>query len=163
MMKYPKLKCEDKLNIVVCAMTLKKMKSMHKTGLSYSDIALSLKIPYHIILYHISPSQTSTEAREIKRKYLRKYQKRRYNTDPEFRRKMLDSISKSHARRRKDSNYKKWEQQTTKRNFKNWKEKQRKIHPNWSSVCLIGSHVTTNHKSKCLNAYKKCKCPCHKT
>jgi len=42
-MKYPKLKCEERKNTVVCSRDIKKMKKLRKSGLSYKQIGESLK------------------------------------------------------------------------------------------------------------------------
>lgn len=161
MMNYPKLKCEDKQNTTVCSLTLKKMKELRKTGMTYTKIARELKVSSGSVFYHISPSQNNPESKEAQRDKSRKYNTLRYKTDPVFRRKMLDSIIKSHAMRRKDPNYKKWEQAISKRNFKTWSENRQKLHPTWSVTCVIGSHEITSHTSRCKNKAGNCKCPCH--
>jgi len=162
-MKYPKLKCEDKKNTTVCSVDIKKMKELRKKGYAYSHIARVLKITNSAVAYHISPTQNSQEYLEKRRKYSREYQKERYTNDPEFRRKMLDSINKHHREKyATDPKFKKWTNQASSKRFPIWKKKQQLLHPNWSSNCQIGSHVTTSHKNGCKNYTKTCKCPCHK-
>jgi len=162
-MKYPKLKCEDKQNTKVCSLTIQKMKEMRKKGLNYSQIAKSLKISENIVGYHISPFQNNSESLERRRAYNRKYQNQRYNNDPEYRRKVLDSINKHHKdKRANDPKFRKWASQLSAKNHFIWRKKQIEKHPTWLSACVVGSHETTNHKSRCKNSLGNCKCPCHK-
>jgi len=162
-MKYPKLKCEDKKNTTVCSLGIKKMKKLYNEGYNCTQIGKILKIPDFTVRYHISPTRNSQEGLEKRRKYSREYQRKRYNSDPEFRRKMLDSINKHHKEKyAADPKFKKWKDQSSSKYFKTWRKKQQLLHPNWSSSCQIGSHTTANHTWACKNARKTCKCPCHK-
>jgi len=162
-MKYPKLKCEDKKNTTVCSADIKKMKKLRKKGYTDSYIGKVLKVGNGVVGYHISPIQNSQESLEKRRKRSRKYQRKRYNNDPEFRRKMLDSINSHHREKyATDSKWKKWSNQISNKYGKLWRNKQKLKHPNWSSMCKLGSHVTSNRKATCKNSTKTCKCPCHK-
>jgi len=163
MMKYPKLKCEDKRNTVVCSLTIKKMKEMRKRGLTYSKIGNSLKIGTRVVAYHISPTMNSPEKLEKRRKYSREYIKRRYNNDPQFRRNMLDSINKHHRdKRANDPKFKKWQDQMSVKNTPIWVNKQEQKHPTWSYTCARGVHETVSSSSGCKNKAGNCKCPCHR-
>lgn len=162
-MKYPKLKCEDKKNTIVCSLDIKKMKKLYKDGYNYSQIGKVLKVSYHLVQYHISPVKNSQEFLEKRRKYNREYIRKRYNNDPEYRRKMLDSIKKHYREKyHTDPNWKKWSNQLSSKYGKIWRNKKKLNHPNWSSKCQIGSHVTSDNTDICKNILKTCKCPCHK-
>ena len=162
-MKYPKLKCEDKKNTTVCSLDIKKMKKLHKNGYTCVKIAKVMKITEGIVNYHVSPTQNSQESLEKRRKKIREYNKWRYNNDPEFRQKILNSNAKSRKRRidANDSKYIKWMTAVTKKNYPKWILKQQKLHPTWSRTCCNGGHETTNYTHKCLNVRISCKCPCH--
>lgn len=162
-MKYPRLKCEDKLNTVVCSLTIKKMKEMRKKGSTYKKIADSLKIRYHVVRYHVSSAFNTPEAIEKRRKRIREYNKRRYNTDPEYRQKMLDSIRKHHKEKlNTDPKFKEYYRQLKKLNAPIWTKKQQEKHPNWSYTCVRGAHEITTNIRRCKNKFGNCKCPCHK-
>jgi len=161
-MKYPRLKCEDKLNTVVCSLTIKKMKEMRKNGFTYKKIADSLKIGPEVVRYHISPTFNTPESIEKRKKYGREYIKRRYNTDPEYRRKMLDSIRKHHKEKlNTDPKFKEYYKQLQNSINPIWNKKQQEKHPNWSYTCARGVHETITIRG-CKNQSGNCKCPCHK-
>ena len=132
-MKYPKLKYEEKKNAMFCSLHIKKIKG------------------------------PSSESLEKIKKYHTVYNNRRYNNDPEFRRKMLDSSAKHRKDKMiNDPKFKKWHDQMTKKNNLIWRKKQLEKHPTWTSLCCFGSHETTTRVSKCKNSKGNCKCPCHK-
>jgi len=162
-MNYPKLKCEDKKNTIVCSLDIKKMKEMRKEGFTYSKIGVTLGISAGTVQYHINPTQNTKEYLEKKRKRNSEYNKRRYATDPEFRQKMKDSTNKYHKERwNNDPKFRKWYQQTTRKNYSIWVKKQQKKHPSWSFTCAKGLHETITYMWKCKNKFGKCRCPCHK-
>lgn len=163
MMKHPKLKCEEKLNTVVCSSDIKKMKQMRNDGKTFQYIADTFGISLPTSRQHTASPQTIKEYKIRAKEKSRIYNHNRYTNDPVFRRKMLDSSIKSHKRRRKlDPKFRKWQNEMKKKNFKLWKEKQRKIHPTWSSACCNGSHETSSYANFCHNSKGTCKCPCHK-
>jgi len=139
------------------------MKKLRQKGLTYLQIATSLKINLNTVQYHLSPSATNPEYLEKRRKYNREYQKRRYNNDPEFRRKILNAIAKHHKEKRAtDPRFRKWVSQISVKNHLIWRKKQQQKHPAWSATCATGAHETGNYTSRCKNKKKTCKCPCHK-
>jgi len=161
-MKYPKLKCEDKKNTVVCSLDIKKMKKLYKDGYNYSQIGKVMKLRYQLVSYHISPIQNSKEYLEKKRKRLQKYDRQLWN-NPEYRQKKIKANSKRHKQRYiNDPKFKKWCDQLSYKINLIWTEKRRLKHPNWSAHCQVGAHVTTSRKYLCKNTLKTCKCPCHK-
>jgi len=162
-MKYPKLKCEEKKNTIVCSVDIQKMKQLRKKGFTYKKIADLLKIPSHTIRYHISPFQNTLKYLSKRKKRSAEYNNQRYKTDSEFRQKMHAATKKHYESRMKnDPKFKKWNQEMTRKQFSIWCEKRKKKYPNWSGSCVIGSHVTSTHKTKCKNIKGNCQCPCHK-
>lgn len=163
-MKYPKLKCEDKKNTVVCSLTIKKMKVMYKEKFSCREIADKFKVSTNTVYSHLFPSRNTSEYLEKRRRQIKDYNYNRYHTDPEFRQKMLDATSKHHKEKRAtDPKFKKWQSQINSKNIIIWNEKAIKKHPTWSHQCAKGVHEDTVSTGRCKNKSKNCKCPCHKT
>lgn len=162
-MKYPRLKCEEKKNTVVCSLDIKKMKKMHKEKSTYQEIADKFKVSVKVVYYHISSLQNTPEFLEKRRKRSRERNFRLYHEDSEFRRKMLNSINKFQRKKYTiDSKFKKWHNQRSAKTIPIWIEKQKQKHPTWSSTCARGVHETTSQLSKCKNKRENCKCPCHR-
>jgi len=68
MMKYPRLKCEDKKNTVVCSLTIKKMKGMRKEKHTYQEIADKFKVKVSTVYSHLSPLHQTSEWKEKRKK-----------------------------------------------------------------------------------------------
>ena len=75
-MKYPKLKCEEKKNTVVCSIDIKKMKKLRKEGHTYLHISKVLKISEYVVAYHVSSTRNTQEYLEKRKRYNREYNRK---------------------------------------------------------------------------------------
>ena len=158
-MKYPELKCEEKQNSTVCSLDIKKMREMRKQKYTYNEIADKFKVCQRTAWIHSAPTKLIKNSKKKRSQATRQEHKEKYANDPEYRKKLQQSVQTLFKKRyHGDSQFKEYvlKQQ---REFTRAKIRD---HPDWSRKCALGGHETTTRIAKCQNRFGTCKCPCHK-
>ena len=99
MMKYPKLKCEDKQNTVVCSLTIQKMKDMRKEKHTYQEIADKFKVSQRTAWVHTAPTELVKNSKKQRNEAVRKEHAEKYANDPEYRKNMIHANVLSRRKR----------------------------------------------------------------
>jgi len=83
-MKYPKLKCEEKLNSKVCSAVQKKMKDMRTDGATFSEIATKFKVSHRTAWKHTANPELVEKSRIKRNKATADRNSRLYQNDMSF-------------------------------------------------------------------------------
>lgn len=133
---------------------------MRKEKYTYQEIADKFNISQSTVIHYVSDKhQKVLQKNRIKHN---EDIKKRYNTDPDFRRKMIDATIKYITRRAdNDPEFKKYINQLSGKSLRKRIKKRQKLHPNSSINCIKGAHETTTQKGRCKGNYGRCACKCH--
>lgn len=115
---YPRMKCGEKKNTVICKSDKKKIFQLSKKGNNAQQIANKFGVNQSTIYYVLNPDSYEKFKKHVDSEWLKKY-----HSDAEFRKKTKEISKKSINRRRKDPKYKKWEREYNKRYREKNKEK----------------------------------------